>query len=85
MQSGNLGATHLRRSKRNIDPMAAYDALPKELRHWMAGAKLPWSAHSCLKIWRRAKSASEAVERLARAEAKALEKEQTKFAKLRNS
>lgn len=55
--------------------MRAYDALPEGLRRWMAGAALPWSPASCLKIWRGAASAEEALERLARAEAAALARE----------
>ncbi|CUH79254.1 hypothetical protein TRM7557_02305 [Tritonibacter multivorans] len=65
-------ASNLPAKKRNVDPMAAYDALPPELRAWLQGAKLPWSAHSCKKIWTsaRAKGASpqEALERLNRIE-----------------
>lgn len=34
--------------------MNRYDALPPELRRWMAQAVLPWSPTSCLRIWRRA-------------------------------
>ncbi|WP_281260472.1 DUF6525 family protein [Defluviimonas denitrificans] len=36
------------------DPMAAYDLLPPDLRHWLAQAVLPWSARSALRAWRRA-------------------------------
>ena len=69
-------ASDLPARKRNVDPMAAYDALPPELRAWLQEAKLPWSAHSCKKIWSsaRAKGASpqEALDRLNRVEAATL-------------
>lgn len=69
-------ASKLPARKRNIDPMAAYDALPPELRAWLQDAKLPWSAHSCKRIWTgaRAKGASpqEALERLNKIEAATL-------------
>jgi Family of unknown function (DUF6525) len=35
-------------------PMAAYDRLPPDLRAFLAGAALPWSPRSVLKVWRRA-------------------------------
>ncbi|QBX36142.1 hypothetical protein E4191_09105 [Paracoccus liaowanqingii] len=61
--------------------MAAYDALPAPLRRWLAGAALPWSPASCLRLWQRlrAKGASEAqaLAALDRAEAKALRREAT--------
>lgn len=69
-------ASTLPAKKRNVDPMAAYDALPPELRAWLQEAKLPWSAQSCKKIWTsaRAKGASpqEALDRLNRVEAATL-------------
>ncbi len=49
MSYGNL-ATSLRRSPRP-DTMQAYDALPAEARRWLAGAHLPWSAHSVARLW----------------------------------
>ncbi|MDZ4391357.1 DUF6525 family protein [Cypionkella sp.] len=52
MRHGNL-ATSLRRSPRP-DTMQAYDALPAEARHWLATAKLPWSARSVARLWARA-------------------------------
>ncbi|MBR9864795.1 MAG: hypothetical protein GYB24_15255 [Rhodobacteraceae bacterium] len=68
----NLGATTLRRRRRTVDPMAAYDALPPALRRWIAGAALTWSPASCRRVWMaaRAKGASdtEALARLDRAE-----------------
>lgn len=33
--------------------MKAYDALPFELRQWLASACLPWSPTSALRIWER--------------------------------
>lgn len=47
-------ASSLRRSRRALDPMAAYDRLPEELRQWLAQAALPWSPRSALRLWRRA-------------------------------
>lgn len=60
-------------------PMAAHDRLPAELRAWVAGAALPWSAASVLRLWRRALAETgcpaHARARLERAEAKALARE----------
>ena len=39
---------------RHAPPMAGYDLLPAELRHWLAHAALPWSSRSALRLWRRA-------------------------------
>ncbi|SIT84476.1 DUF6525 family protein [Pontibaca methylaminivorans] len=47
-------ATSLKRRNRPR-PMERYDRLPPELRGWLAGAALPWSPHSALKLWRRLK------------------------------
>lgn len=52
MANRNL-ATTLKRRLRG-DPMRAYDALPADLRHWLAGAVLPWSAASVRKVWLKA-------------------------------
>ena len=64
---------------RAIDPMAAYDRLPVDLRLWLAEAALPWSAASVLRLWKRALSetgcTSAARERLAHAERKTLARE----------
>ncbi len=64
---------------RRADPMAAYDRLPPDLRLWLAGAALPWSAASVLRLWDRALRdtgcAKAARDRLARAEAKTLARE----------
>jgi hypothetical protein len=58
----NLGEIGLRRKRRARDPMAVYDRLPRPLRGWLAGAALPWSPQSALRIWQkcRAKGLSEA-------------------------
>lgn len=56
--------------------MRAYDALPPELRRWMADAVLPWSPQSCARLWEKARrkgldpEAARAV--LSRAEARKL-------------
>ncbi|UYV37724.1 DUF6525 family protein [Rhodobacteraceae bacterium D3-12] len=71
----NRGAVPIKRRWRRGDPMRAYDALPAPLRHWMAGAALPWSPASCMKIWSKAASAEEALARLERAERKMLSNE----------
>ncbi len=55
--------------------MREFDALPPELRCWMAGAVLPWSAQSCLKIWRNAANEDEALRRLKAAEQRLLHRE----------
>lgn len=52
----NRGSTGLRTRARRGNPMEIYDRLPGDLRQWMAGACLPWSPHSCLKIWRNARA-----------------------------
>ncbi|MEM8536569.1 MAG: DUF6525 family protein [Pseudomonadota bacterium] len=44
--AGNRGATTLRRSKRRDPGLRDYDALPPELRNWVASASLPWRARS---------------------------------------
>ncbi|MFY0594982.1 MAG: hypothetical protein JXQ85_00995 [Cognatishimia sp.] len=46
--------TQLRRRRRQANPMAEYDALPTELRLWLADAALPWSPHSVRKLWQKA-------------------------------
>ncbi len=46
-------ATTLKRRPRG-DPMRAYDALPSDLRQWLAGAVLPWSAASVRRVWLKA-------------------------------
>lgn len=64
---------------RNTDPMTAFDRLPPDLRAWLAGAALPWSAASALRLWQRALretgSPQAARDRMARAEARTLARE----------
>lgn len=48
---GGNTISSLARSRRNVDPMAAYDRLPAELRAWLSQALLPWSAHSARRLW----------------------------------
>lgn len=78
-RGGNLGATVLKRHRRRGDPMAAYDALPAPLRHWLAEAAMPWSPISCHRIWQRAcktgTSVEEVLDTLSRAEKRAMERE----------
>ena len=67
--------TRLKR-RRGEAPMHAFDRLPAELRLWLHGAALPWSAQSALRLWRRALaetgSAAAAQARLESAEARAI-------------
>ena len=49
--NGNLGQSNLGRRRRSGDPMAAYDALPAQLRCWLSQAALPWSPKSAKRIW----------------------------------
>lgn len=78
MSRSNLGAVRLRHRRGVRDPMRAFDALPPELRRWMANATLPWSPASCEKIWRKSRAAGESVEatclRLGRAETATLQR-----------
>jgi Family of unknown function (DUF6525) len=73
----NLASPRARWRKTN--PMAAYDRLPPDLRSWLAGAALPWSAASVLRIWQRALRDTgcpkAATARLASAEARTLARE----------
>lgn len=77
--NGNLGATNLKRRRRQDDPMRLFDTLPPQLRAWLTTAALPWSPRSCARIWYRAQreglSASQTVARLTRSEARALERD----------
>ncbi|WP_234416653.1 DUF6525 family protein [Ruegeria sp. Alg231-54] len=43
--------SRIKRRRRTGSPMQAYDALPAELRLWLASACLPWSPASALRIW----------------------------------
>jgi Family of unknown function (DUF6525) len=62
--------------------MRAYDALPPALRRWLAGACLPWSPESALRIWRRARaetgSDAAAAARCAEVEAAMLARERVR-------
>jgi hypothetical protein len=42
----NLGRTGLRVRPRRGDAMAAFDALPADLRRWLAAAAMPWRPRS---------------------------------------
>lgn len=79
--TGNL--TSPRARWRRTDPMAAYDRLPPDVRLWLAGAALPWSAESVLRLWQRALRdtgcSKAARERLSAAEVKTLAREAAKF------
>jgi hypothetical protein len=75
MRARNL-ATTLRQRSRG-DPMAQFDALPRDLRRWLARARLPWSPHSVRALWVRAlvaegEDAARALAWLDRAETRAL-------------
>lgn len=81
----NLGTTTLRRRARGGDPMRAYDALPPELRAWMAQATLPWSPRPCARLWERARrrrgmSAEAARSWLSYAEARTLARDRRSMA-----
>ena len=75
----NMGQTSLPKKRRSRDPMRAYDALPKQLREWLAQAALPWSPTSARRIWKRAQSRGctldEALDLLRRAESKTLSRD----------
>ncbi len=72
----NLGQCDLRRKRRAVDPMSAYDRLPAPLRRWLAQAALPWSPTSVQRIWAKSRAKGlceqEALISLARAEARML-------------
>ena len=75
--------TNLRRRRRNANPMAEYDALPRELRGWLADAQLPWSPHSVRKLWKKALrehngETGEALNFLSACEARLIEKDAPK-------
>ncbi|MDD7972631.1 DUF6525 family protein [Roseinatronobacter alkalisoli] len=74
--AGNLQSSLRRRRS----PMAEFDRLPPELRHWLAHAALPWSARSALRLWQRAArqygpDPKDILAHLARAEARSLERD----------
>jgi hypothetical protein len=52
MARSNLATSLKRRS--HGDPMRSYDALPADLRQWLADAMLPWSPASVRRAWLRA-------------------------------
>jgi len=52
--NNNLGRTSLKRKKRNENPLLDYDRLPRDLRAWVANAKLPWRPRSVIKAYERA-------------------------------
>jgi len=72
LRNANLGATNIQKTRRNLDPMRSYDALPVELRRWLMDACLPWSPTSSLRIWRKAlttgASPSEVIAKLGKIE-----------------
>ena len=78
-----LGETALRRSRRASAPLRRYDALPAPLRRGMSEAALPWSPASAEKLWRQARreglDEAQALDKLARAEAKTLSRERPKL------
>lgn len=61
------------KSRRSANPMRDYDRLPPVLRHWLAGAALPWSARSVHRAWTRALRASGGCEQTALARLDAAE------------
>lgn len=65
--------TTLKRRPRG-DPMRAYDALPADLRQWLAGAVLPWSAASVRRVWLKALKTARGDRRAARAALSDLER-----------
>jgi len=87
--NANLGTTKLKKRRRNVDPMAAYDALPSELRKWLMDACLPWSPASCLKIWNTARtdgaSPSEIMARLTKIEIAMLARDTNRFEPVRKA
>lgn len=51
---GNRGTTTLKCRHRPGNAMRDFDALPRELRLWIASAKLPWRAGSVQLAYKRA-------------------------------
>ena len=49
--------------------MQVYDALPRELRFWLASACLPWSPASARRIWDKADGARNPVAAITRLDA----------------
>jgi len=87
--TGNLGRTSLPKRRRKGDPMRAFDALPPQLRNWLASAALPWSPASCRRIWLRARAQGEDIgatlARLDRAEAQTLSRDRSSARQSRKS
>ncbi|SEN78593.1 hypothetical protein SAMN04488003_1367 [Loktanella fryxellensis] len=78
MSTRNCKTSLKRRNRGN--PMRSYDALPADLRHWLAAAVLPWSAASVQKVWQRALKAcrgdrAAALARLSDVERRLLERD----------
>jgi hypothetical protein len=73
----NLSSPRARWAART--PMAAHDALPAPLRHWLAHAALPWSLQSARRAWnnamRRHHDEAAALAYLSRIEAATLRRE----------
>lgn len=62
--------------RRRATPMRRYDALPREMRLWLAGAALPFSVSAVERIWHRSgRDPARALERLERAQLRALERD----------
>lgn len=53
-QSGRNLRTSIKTRRRGGSRMRVFDALPRDLRAWLASACLPWSPESALKVWSRA-------------------------------
>ena len=59
--------------RRRGGSMAGFDRLPRDLRHWLKHAALPWSARSAERIWERHKgNPAAALHALAEAERRTL-------------
>lgn len=54
--------TALKRRRRRGDAMAAFDAAPPPLRHWLAGAQLSWSVEGATRRWQRLMKATKGDE-----------------------
>lgn len=71
MRAGNLSTSLRLRARAN--PMAAFDALPRDARRWLAQACLPWSPRSVRRLWARAIVEARGDARAARARLDAAE------------
>jgi hypothetical protein len=58
--------------------MQAYDALPADLRQWLADAVLPWSAESARRVWAKALKSARGDRQAAQAALSALERKRLK-------